>query len=124
MAVRISTKALPACVVDYGNITEVAHKVTVVNLPNQNQRKTSSSGSLLCFQYSMKNSSHENVYRIADPLWGESTDKPMDSPPKGPVKRSFGDFDDDDFIKLLNKQSSCRWVDAPWRPRDVTQMRA
>ena len=57
---------------NHGNITAVGLKVIAVNLCSQNHRKTSDSGSVRCILYSMKNSHHENVYLITEPLWVES----------------------------------------------------
>ena len=53
---------------------------------------------------------------LAGFLWRESTGhryrSPVDSLHKGPVRRSFDDFLNVQ-IKVLNKQSGCRWFETP-----------
>ena len=44
---------------------------------------------------------------------------PVDSPHKGPVILNFDVFDCVPMNKLLNKQSTCRWFETPYRSINV-----
>ena len=59
----------------------------------------------------MMTSSDGNIFRIAGPLWGEST---CGFPSQRPVTRSFDVFFDLCLNKRLSKHSTCRWFEAPW----------
>ena len=65
----------------------------------------------------MKNSWHENDFRITGPLLGESTDVPVESPHKGQVMRSFDVYCAVSQTKLFDLSS--RWFETPWPSCDA-----
>ena len=62
-----------------------------------------------------------NSFRATAPFVRRFHQWPVNSPHTGPVIHGFDIFFVASLNKRLNKESSCRWTDSPWRSCDVTK---